>query len=178
MAVDASTALYRVAVDGTVTPLGTLPVNTVFGGAINPPQFSDNGQSAVYSQGMADGSGDVMHTLHFLPEGGFGDVAVGPDQGRQGWGWSPDSALFAYTLFPDGVNGQLFAASTTVEAVTPLAGGLTALRDLEWEHDNTVVFLAIIGGGDVWSLYRQTVGSEPVLLAGGLGLGASMDVRN
>jgi len=178
MAADVSTALYRVAVDGTVTPLGTLPANTVFGGAINPPLFSANGQYAVYSQGMADGSGDVMHTLQFLAEGGFGDTAVGPDQGRQGWGWSPDSAQFAYTLFPDGVTGQLFAAATTAETVTPLAAGLTAVRDLEWENGATVVFLGIIGGGDVWSLYRQTLGSDPVLLAGGLSLQAYMDVRN
>ncbi len=178
MAADVSTALYRVAVDGTVSPLGTVAANTVFGGAINPPFFSPNGQYAVYSLGMADGSGDVMHTLQFLAEGGFGDTAVGPDQGRQGWGWSPDSAQFAYTLFPDGVTGQLFATATTVETVTPLAAGLTALRDLEWESGTSVVFLGIIGGGDVWSLYRQALGSDPVLLAGGLSLQAYMDVKN
>jgi hypothetical protein len=178
MAPDASTALYRVAVDGTVTPLGVVAANTVFGGAINPPHFAPNGQFAVYSQGLADGSGDVMHTLQFLAVGGFGDTAVGPEQGRQGWGWSPDSALFAYSLFPDGVTGQLFTTGTTVDSVTPLAAGLTALRDLEWEDGNSLVFLGIIGGGDVWSLYRQTLGSDAVLLAGGLSLQAYMDVKN
>jgi hypothetical protein len=178
MAADVTTALYRVAVDGTVTPLGTVAANTVFGGAIAPVRFSPSGQFGVYSLGMADGSGDVMHVLEFLAGGGIGDRAEGPVPGRQGWGWSPDSAFFAYSIFPDGATGQLFVTGTTAESVQPLAAGLNALRDLEWENGNTVVFLGIVGGGDVWSLYRQSVGSEPVLLAGGLGLPAAMDVRN
>jgi len=176
MAPDVSTALYRVAVDGTVTPLGTVAANTVFGGAI-PPRFSPDGQFAIYSQGMADGSGDVMHTLEFLVGGGIGDGIVGPDMGRQGWGWSPDSAYFAYSLFPEASNGQLYVTGTTVDSVVPMAAGLTAVRELEWESGTTLVFLAITGGGDTWSLYRQTVGSEPVLLAGGLSLQTYMDVR-
>jgi hypothetical protein len=178
MAPDASTALYRVDVDGTVTPLGVLPANTVFGGAINPPRFSPDGRFAVYSLGMPDGSGDVMHLLEFLPAGGVDDRAEGPDVGRQGWGWSPDAAYFAYSIFPDGALGQLFVTGTPAESTTPLAAGLTALRTLEWESGDSLVFLAIIGGGDTWSLYRQSVGGEPVLLAGGLSLAAYVDARD
>jgi hypothetical protein len=176
MAPDANVDLYRIAVDGTVQPLANLAANVVFGGGVNPPRFSPDGRYAVYSQGQPDGSGDVLHLVEFLPEGGVGDRALAPQPALQGWGWAPDSQRFAYTVIPGGPGGQGYVTGVTAESIEPFAAGLTALRALEWQDAATLVFLGQINNGG-WGLYRQTLGSEPALLAAGLGEGATMDVR-
>jgi hypothetical protein len=176
MAPDANVDLYRIAVDGTVQPLANLAANVVFGGGVNPPRFSPDGRYAVYSQGQPDGSGDVLHLVEFLPEGGVGDRTFAPQPALQGWGWAPDSQRFAYTVIPGGPGGQGYVTGLTADSIEPFAAGLTALRALEWQDAATLVFLGQINNGG-WGLYRQTLGSEPALLAAGLGEGATMDVR-
>lgn len=178
MAADARADLYRVGVDGIVTPLTSVTANLLFGGMVTPAQFSPNGQFAFYSVGMPDGTGDVLHQLEFLPAGGVAERSMGPTLFLQGGYWSPDSTYFAYTVTPLGAPGQGYVTGTTAESVQTFANGVTALRALEWENGTTMVYLAKIGASETWGLYRQTLGSEPVLLASGLGLQASMDVRN
>jgi Tol biopolymer transport system component len=177
MAADARTDLYRVGVDGIVQPLTSLPVNTVFGGNVNPPLFAPNGRFVMYSLGQPDGTGEVLHLLELLPEGGVGERTMGPTLFLRGYGWSPDSSYFAYSVTPDGAPGQGYVTGTAVESVQPWANGLTVVRALEWENATTLVFLGNIGPRDTWSLYRQVLGAEPVLLASGLADQAFMDVR-
>jgi Tol biopolymer transport system component len=177
MAPDVRADFYRVGVDGIVQPLANVPANVVFGGAVNPPRFSSNGQYVAYSQGQADGSGDVLHLVEFIPGGSVNDRAFEPQPGLQGWGWSPDSQFFAYTVLPGGAPGQGYVTGAAPGTEQPFAAGLTALRTLEWLDAATLVFLGQFGGGD-WGLYRQSLGAEPTLLAGGLSLQAALDVRN
>lgn len=178
LAPDPHADLYRIGVDGVVQPLTTIPANVVFGGAITPPLYSPNGQFMYYSVGLPDGTGDVMHQLEFLAEGGAADRSMGPTLGLRGWGWSPDSTYFAYSVTPDGVPGQGYVTGTTAESVQPFATGLTVMRALEWQDGTTLVFVAKIGPSATWSLYRQTLGGEPALLASGLTDQITLDVRN
>ena len=60
--------------------------------------------------------------------------------------------------------------------VRPWAPGLTAILDLEWADPTTFYFIGQINNAG-WSLYRVTLGSEPVLVASGLGQTAGLDVR-
>lgn len=178
MAADAHADMYRVGVDGIVTPLTSVTANLLFGGMITPAKFSPNGQYAFYSVGMPDGTGDVVHQLEFLAGGGVGERTMGPTLFLQGGYWSPDSTYFAYAVTPLGAPGQGYVTGTTAESVQTFANGLAALRALEWENGTTMVFLAKIGASDTWALYRQTLGSEPVLLASALGDQTTLDVRN
>jgi len=178
LAADAHADLYRIGVDGVVQALTTIPANVVFGGAVTPPLFSPNGQFVFYSVGLPDGTGEVLHQLEFLAEGGVGERSLGPTLGLSGWGWSPDSVYFAYSVTPEGAPGQGYVTGTAAESVQPFANGLTFMRTFEWENGTTLLFIGKIGPSATWSLYRQTLGSEPVLLAGGLTNQATLDVLN
>lgn len=177
LAADVHADFYRVGVDGIAQSLASLPINIVFGGSLNPPRFSPNGLYAAYSLGQADGSGEVLHLIEVKPDGTVGDVPFEPRQGLQGWGWSPDSRSFAYTVIPGIEAGQGFAGGFDPAVSQAFAAGLTALRSLEWLDTTTLVFLGQLNNGD-WSLYRQAPGGEPALLAGGLSFETTVDVRN
>jgi hypothetical protein len=177
MAADAFADFYYIGVDGIVTSRAHVSANVVFGGALNPPRFSPDGQFAAYSQGQADGSGEVLHLLEFRPDGSLGDLPFDPQPGLQGWGWSPDSRSFAYTIIPGSTAGQGYVTGTAPGSVQPFATGLTSLHTLEWIDPATLVFLGQINFGG-WSIYRQVLGAEPTLLASGLTFPASLDARN
>ena len=177
MAADAHADFYRVEVDGIVTPLTSQPANIVFGGMITPPQYAPNGRFAIYSVGQPDGTGEVVHQLEFLADGTVADRTMGPTLFLSGGKWSPDSTYFQYAVTPLGAPGQGYVTGTTAESVQTFANGLAALWALEWQDGTTMVFIAKLGAAETWSLYRQTLGSEPVLLAGSLGEQVTMDVR-
>ncbi len=178
MASDARADFYRIGVDGIVTPLTSQPANIVFGGMVTPPQYAPNGRFAFYSVGLPDGTGDILHQLEFLADGSVGDRSMGPTLYLNGGYWSPDSTYFAYAVTPLGAPGQGYVTGTAAESVQTFANGLAYLRTLEWENGTTMVFLAKFGTSETWSLYRQTLGGEPVLLAGSLGEQVTLDVRN
>ncbi|MCC7361011.1 MAG: PD40 domain-containing protein [Anaerolineales bacterium] len=177
MAADARADFYRVGVDGIVTPLTSQPINIVFGGMVTPPQYAPNGRFVVYSVSQPDGTGEVFHQLEFLADGTVADRSMGPTLFLSGGQWSPDSTYFQYAVTPLGAPGQGYVTGTTAESVQTFANGLAALWALEWQDGTTMVFIAKLGAADTWSLYRQTLGSEPVLLAGSLGEQVTLDVR-
>jgi Tol biopolymer transport system component len=162
MAADSSFAVYRVSVDGTVTPLANQPGNLVFGGSISP-QIAPDGQHLVYSVGQADGSGDILHMLTLVPTtDNLFDLRTGPI----GLGWSPDSQHYVYAVIPPGgANGFIIGTSDATGNV--LISDLNAIRSLRWLDGSNLIFIGQVGA-DGWSLYHQTLGADPVLLVGGL----------
>ena len=110
LAADPSFTVYRVSVDGTVTPLANQPGNIVFGGAI-APQIAPDGQHLVYSAGRGDSSGDVLHMLALLGDA-VGDNSFDSQMGPIGLGWSPDLQNYAYAVTPPGgINGYIIGLS-------------------------------------------------------------------
>ncbi len=177
MAADSSVAFYKVGADGAVTPRGTTPGNFVFGGGIQS-QIAPDGAHAVFSRGDSSGGPEALHLLT-LQAGAPGDNVFATQTGAVGWGWSPDAAVYAYTVVPSGGAGKGYATGPGAEAPHVFADDLTALKDLRWVNGNTVVFLGQIGGS-AWSLYRQTTGGDPAAvqtLLLGLTDQASFDVR-
>jgi hypothetical protein len=168
MAADTSFAVYKVQVDGTVTPFTNRPGNLVFGGAIGA-QIAPDGQHMVYSVGQPDGSGDVLHMLHMAPES---DSTFDTQTGPIGLGWSPDSLHYVYAVIPpSGINGYVIGPFDA--APTVLIPNLQVIRELRWLDGSTLVFIGRLGT-DGWSLYHQTLGAAPALLVGGLTDSASL----
>ena len=176
MAADSSVSIYKISVDGTVAPKTKQPGNFVFGGRI-APQIAPNGQSVVFSRGDTSGGPDVLHMLT-IQSGAAADNAFDTQAGPVGWGWSPDSQVYAYTVVPSGGAGKGYATGPGVEKPHAFADHLTAVNDLRWVNGNTVVFLGQISGGG-WALYRQTTGADPSAVQSvvtGLTDSATMDV--
>ena len=177
MAADSSVAFYKVGADGAVTPRGTAPGNFVFGGGIQS-QIAPDGAHVVFSRGDGSAGPEALHLLT-LAAGAPTDTVFATQTGAAGWGWSPDSAVYAYTVVPSSGAGKGYATGPGVEAPHVFANDLTTLKDLRWVNGNTVVFLGQIGGS-AWSLYRQTTGGDPgavQTLLLGLTDQASFDVR-
>ena len=178
MAADSSVALYRVTAAGAATPYGTVPGNFVFGGGIQM-QIAPDGAHAAFSRGDPAGGPESLHMLAIQSDA-LGDEVFDTQSGAVGWGWSPDSDVYVYSVVPttDG-GGKAYATGPGVESPHAFAEDLTALRDLHWVDGNTVVFLAQIGGGP-WTLYRTITGGEPgaiQTLVLGLTDHATFDVR-
>ena len=113
LAADPSFTVYRISVDGAVTPLANQPGNIVFGGAI-APQIAPDGQHLVYSAGQSDGSGDVLHMLALLGDA-VGDNSFDSQMGPIGLGWSPDSQNYVYAVTPPGgINGYIIGLSRPI----------------------------------------------------------------
>jgi WD40-like Beta Propeller Repeat len=177
MAPNAAITFYKVSADGTVKLLGSHPGNYVFGGSI-PPQIAPDGAHVVYTQVDPAGGPEALHMLT-IQSNPMGDNAFDSQTGPGGWGWSPDSQVYAYTVVPGSGGGKAYATGPGVESPHTFADSLTALKDLRWVNGNTVVFLGQIGGS-AWSLYRQGSGDDPSTvetLIVGLSDQASFDVR-
>jgi hypothetical protein len=173
LAADASVAFYRIGADGIVQPLATVPGNFVFGGLMRPA-FSPTGEHVVYSRSVPEESGlEAVHLLALTD--GMVDSVIGQWPSPSGQGWAPDGSRYAFSSVPDGALGSGYALDRDGTS-QPFAANLSALASLRWLDPTTVVFIAKLAGAD-WSLYRQTLGSEPALLAGGLTFQAGLDVR-
>ena len=173
LAPDTSLALYRVGADGVVQPLANLPGNFVFGGAVRPT-FSPDGQYLVYSRAQGANGMDDLHLVALA--GAVDDQVVAQVAGTGGWGWSPDSQRFAYASIPGAStlgSGYLLGLD---HSARPFAPALTAVLDLQWLDATTLAFLGQINNGS-WSLYKLTLGQEPLLLANNLTQQASLAVR-
>jgi hypothetical protein len=171
LAPDTHVSLYQVGVDGIVQPRSTIAGNFVFGGMI-PARISPDGQSLVFALNRDDSSVNYVHRVRV---DGSSNVVVDEKDMPVGWGWSPDSAYYAYSWVPQGGAGSGFVIEPNLN-VQPFAPNLTAIRDLQWLDASSLAFVGRIGGGD-WSLYRLALGQEPQLLAAGLGEVAELDVR-
>jgi hypothetical protein len=164
MAADASFAVYKVAVDGTVTPLANQPGNIVFGGSIGA-QIAPDGLHLVYSAGQPDGSGDILHMLALLGDA-VGDNSFDHQTGPNGLGWSPDSQHYVYAVVPPGgINGYIMGLTDPSPQV--LIPNLQAMLDRRWLDADNFIFIGKVGA-DGWSLYHQTLGFDPTVLVGGL----------
>ena len=103
------------------------------------------------------------------------DAIVDTRDVPSGWGWSPNGDHYLYASTPGGVPGSGYDLGLE-GPIRPWAPGLTAILDLEWADPTTFYFIGQINNAG-WSLYRVTLGSEPVLVASGLGQTAGLDVR-
>jgi Tol biopolymer transport system component len=173
MAAEASAAFYRVGTDGIAAPLGTLAGNFVFGGALRAV-VSPSGQHVIYSTGPETSPG--ADRVWMARTDGSGSFLVHEAPVPVAGGWSPDGTQFAYGSLPDAAPGTGYLTGVTEASVTPFAPGLSALLELEWADAGTFYFIGRIDAGD-WNLYRQALGAEPVLVASGLTMGASLDTR-
>ena len=174
---NAAITFYKVTAGGTVKLLGSHPGNYVFGGNV-PPQIAPDGAHVVYAVADPAGGAESLHMLTLQP-GALADNAFDTQASPGGWGWSPDSQVYAYDDVPGSGGGKLYATGPGVETPHVFADNLSALKDLRWVNGNTVVFLGQIGGS-AWSLYRQTTGGEPAAvqtLILGLTDQASFDVK-
>ncbi len=173
LAPDTSLALYRVGADGVVQPLANLPGNFVFGGAVRPT-FAPDGQRLAYSQAQAGNGMDDLHLVTLA--GGVDDRVVATVAGTGAWRWAPDSQRYAYTSLPGaGAPGSGFLLGLD-RSLQPFAPALTAVLDLQWLDPATLAFLGQINNGS-WSLYKLSLGHEPLLLANNLTQQASLGVR-
>ena len=169
--------MHKVGTDGSASALATQPGNFVFGGSITP-QIAPDGRQVVYSQADPAGGPEVLHMLTFQSDA-MGDNVFDHQTGAVGWGWSPDSQVYAYTVVPNGGAGKGYVTGPGVESPHVFADHLTAVRALRWVNGKTLVFLGKIGGGE-WALYRQKSGGEPSAvqkIVGGLSEQATFDVR-
>ena len=177
LAADASVTFHKVGIDGTVSMLGAKPGNFVFGGSI-APQIAPDGHQVVYSQADPAGGPEILHMLTIQSDA-LGDNVFDHQTGAVGWGWSPDSQVYAFTVVPNGGAGKGYAAGPGVESPHIFADNLTAVRALRWVNGNTLVFQGQISGGE-WALYRQISGHEPSAVqkvVGGLSEQATFDVK-
>ena len=157
LAADPSFTVYRIGVDGTVTPLANQPGNIVFGGAISP-QIAPDGQHLVYSAGQTDGSGDVLHMLALLGDA-VGDNSFDSQMGPIGLGWSPDSQNYVYAVAPPGgINGYIIGLTDPSAQV--LIPNLQAIRSLRWLDATHLVFIGSVGAHR-WSLYTKRLARRP-----------------
>jgi hypothetical protein len=157
MAADASVTFYKVGTDGTATTYNTVPGNFVFGGL--QPQIAPSGGYAVYSRNDPAGGPDMLHMLTIGP-GTPEDTVFDTQPSPAGWGWSPDSAVYAYSVVPSGGGGKAYATAPGVESPHAFAADLTGLKDLRWLNGSRVVFLGQSSGGP-WTLYRTISGGDP-----------------
>ncbi len=158
LAADSSVVFQRVTAAGAATASGTDPGNFVFGGHIHA-QIAPDGAHAVYSR---NGASDGPQELHLLTiqSGAMGNTVFDSQVSPTGWGWSPDSSVYAYSVVPSAGGGKAYATGPGVEAPHAFAQDLTNLKDLHWVNGNTVVFLGQISGGP-WTLYKQITGGDP-----------------
>ena len=170
---DPYAAVYRVGADGVVQALLNVPGNFVFGGLIRP-MFSFDGQYLVYSL-LQPGSSQT-EDVHLVRLAGADttNTLVDARDVLSGWGFAPDSQHFAFTSTPGGTPGSGYALALD-GTLQPWSPGLSSLADLQWQDAATVVYLGQINAAG-WSLYRQTLGAEPVLLASGLSQQSGIDV--
>ena len=174
MAPDASATIYHVGTDGIVGTVMTLPGNFVIGGLIKP-MFSPDGNYAVYSL-LQPGSSQIedVHLLR-LAGAAISDTIVDARPVLSGWGWSSNSDHFVYASTPGDVPGSGYDLG--IEGpIRAWAPGLTQIIHLRWQDPTTFYFIGQINSSG-WSLYRLTLGAEPVLVASGLSQQAALDAR-
>ena len=162
---DGTATLYRVSADGKVQTLGALHGSFMAGGPIEF-EFSPDGTQVAY--GTFDTTTQVA-TMHLALSDGTGDRVIDQidrDHGLMGLGWSPDSALYIYSLLPDGggvfarliSSGETFAAGKQVVAA-------------KWTASDSFVYT----DGSALYLYRP---GEPMRqVVGGDAGGMLFDVR-
>jgi hypothetical protein len=174
LAADTHATVYRVGTDGVVQTLATVAGNFVFGG-LNRAVFSPDGRFMAYSL-LQPGSSQT-EDIHLLdlsttpPADNIVDVRDVPSF----WGWSPNGDHFAYASTPGGVPGSGYLYGLD-GPIAPWAPGLSQIIDLAWQDAATFYFIGQINSAG-WSLYRLTLGAEPVLVASGLSQQAALDAR-
>jgi hypothetical protein len=117
----------------------------VFGGGI-APQIALDGQHVVYSQGAPGGGPEALHMLTIQSDA-LGDNALDTQTPPVGWGWSPDSLVYACTVVPDRAVGKGYATGPGVESPYVFVDNLTAVRALRWIDSSHLVFIGQISGG-------------------------------